>query len=82
MKIKSIRAGVHRLSVTVPLLKAPIVRNAVICEIETDDGYAGSGLTGGAYLPFAIVTARSATEPDSAAPPSSSTGPSSVETKA
>src|SRR5574341_1190993 len=57
MRIKSIRAGVHRLSVTVPLLKEPIVRNAVFCEVETDDGYAGSGLTGGAYLPFAIVTA-------------------------
>jgi len=57
LKIKSIRAGVHHLSVTVPLLKEPIVRNAVFCEVETDDGYAGSGLTGGAYLPFAIVTA-------------------------
>jgi hypothetical protein len=42
LKIKSIRAGVHRLSVTVPLLKEPIVRNAVFCEVETDDGYAGA----------------------------------------
>ena len=57
MKIKSIKAGVHRLSVTVPLLKEPIARKAVFCEVETDDGYVGSGLTGGAYLPFAIVTA-------------------------
>ena len=57
MKIKSIKAGVHRLSVTVPLLKEPIARKAVFCEVETDDGHVGSGLTGGAYLPFAIVTA-------------------------
>ena len=55
MKIKSVKAGVHRLSVTVPLLKAPINRNTVFCEVETDDGYVGHGITGGAYLPFAIV---------------------------
>jgi L-alanine-DL-glutamate epimerase-like enolase superfamily enzyme len=57
MKIKSIKAGVHRVSVNVPLLKEPMVRNAVVCEVETDDGHVGHGLTGGAYLPFAIVTA-------------------------
>ena len=57
MKIKSIKTGVHRLAVKVPLLKEPIVRNAVFCEVETDDGHVGHGLTGGAYLPFAIVTA-------------------------
>ncbi|HEY7657716.1 MAG TPA: hypothetical protein VH881_12675 [Burkholderiales bacterium] len=32
MKIRSIRAGVHRLYFTVPLLKVPIVRSAL------DDG--------------------------------------------
>src|SRR4249919_3230723 len=37
MKIKSIKAGVHRLSVTVPLLKEPIARKAVFCDVETDD---------------------------------------------
>ncbi len=41
MKIKSIKAGVHRLSVTVPLLKQPIDRKTVFCEVETDDGYVG-----------------------------------------
>src|SRR5574339_75607 len=57
MKIRSIRAGVHRLSVAVPLLQHPINRKAVVCEVETDNGLTGCGLTGGAYLPFAIVTA-------------------------
>ena len=57
MKIKSIKAGVHRLAVNVPLLKEPIRRKAIVCEVETDNGLTGYGLTGGAYLPFAIVTA-------------------------
>lgn len=57
MKIKSVRASVHRFAVTVPLLKEPIHRNAVFCEVETDNGLVGHGLTGGAYLPLAIVTA-------------------------
>ena len=57
MKIRSVKAGVHRVSVNVPLLKEPIVRNAVVCEVETDNGLVGHGLTGGAYLPHAIVTA-------------------------
>jgi L-alanine-DL-glutamate epimerase-like enolase superfamily enzyme len=57
MKIKSIKAGVHRLAVNVPLLKEPIHRRIVSCEVETDDGHAGFGITGGAYLPNAIATA-------------------------
>ena len=57
MKIKSIKAGVHRLAVNVPLLKEPIHRRIVSCEVETDDGHIGYGLTGGAYLPQAIATA-------------------------
>src|SRR3970282_802427 len=57
MKIKSIKAGVHRLSVTVPLLKEPIARKAVFCEVETDHGHVRRGLTGGPSLPFAIVIA-------------------------
>ena len=57
MKIKSIKAGVHRLAVNVPLLKEPIRRKTVFCEVETDDGYTGHGITGGAHLPLAIVTA-------------------------
>jgi len=57
MKIKSVKAAVHQLSVPVPLLKEPIRRKVVICELEADNGLVGQGLTGGAYLPFAIATA-------------------------
>ncbi len=57
MKIKSIKAGVHRLAVNVPLLKDPIRRKTVFCEVETDDGQIGHGITGGATLAFPIVTA-------------------------
>lgn len=57
MKIRSIQARVHQLEVRVPLLTQPIRRKAVLCEVETDDGHVGHGLTGGAYLPFAIATA-------------------------
>jgi L-alanine-DL-glutamate epimerase-like enolase superfamily enzyme len=57
VKIKSIKAGVHRLAVNVPLLKEPIHRRIVSCEVETDDGHTGFGITGGAYLPNAIATA-------------------------
>jgi L-alanine-DL-glutamate epimerase-like enolase superfamily enzyme len=57
MKIKSIKSGVHRLAVSVPLLKEPIHRRIVSCEVETDDGHVGYGLTGGAYLPHAIAMA-------------------------
>ncbi|MGH9806420.1 MAG: hypothetical protein ACRD9W_04040 [Terriglobia bacterium] len=57
MKIKSIKAGIHRLAVNVPLLKEPIRRKTVFCEVETDDDYTGYGITGGAHLPLAVVTA-------------------------
>jgi hypothetical protein len=35
----------------------------VFCEVETDNGIVGHGLTGGAYLPFAIVTAIEKVQP-------------------
>jgi L-alanine-DL-glutamate epimerase-like enolase superfamily enzyme len=57
MKIKSLKAGVHRFSVPVPLLAKPFNRRIVSCEVETDDGYVGFGMTGGGFLPFAVVTA-------------------------
>ena len=57
MKIKSIKATLHRFEVKVPLLKKPIHRQAVICEVETANGITGIGLTGGHFLPQAVCTA-------------------------
>jgi len=57
LKIKSIKAGVHRFSARVPLLAKPLSQRIVFCEVETDDGYVGCGMTGGQFLPFAVVTA-------------------------
>lgn len=57
MKIKAIKASVHRVGARVPLLEKPLWRTIVFCRVETDDGYVGYGLTGGGYLPFAIATA-------------------------
>ena len=57
MKIKSIKAAVHRFSAKVPLLAKPLSQRIVFCEVETDDGYVGCGMTGGQFLPFAVVTA-------------------------
>lgn len=57
MKIQSIKATVHEIDSKVPLLKHPLRRRIVFCEVKTDDGHTGYGLTGGAYLPFAIATA-------------------------
>ena len=57
MKIKSIKAGVHRFSARVPLLAKPLSQRIVFCEVETDDGYVGCGMTGGQFLPFSVVTA-------------------------
>ena len=57
MKIKSIKAGLHRFSAQMPLLAKPTESKIVSCEIETDDGYAGFGLTGGNNLPSAVVAA-------------------------
>lgn len=57
MKIKSIKAGVHAFPVTIPLVKDPIEnRKVVFCEVETDNGLVGYGLTGH-FLPLAVVTA-------------------------
>jgi len=48
---------VHRFSARVPLLAEPLSQRIVFCEVETDDGYVGCGMTGGQFLPFAVVTA-------------------------
>ena len=56
MKIKSIKASVHQYAVTLPMIDQPLEhRHFVFCEVETDEGHTGSGLTG-AFLPWAVVT--------------------------
>lgn len=56
-KLSKIRARVHSTPVTIPLLDEPIEdRRFVSCEVETDGGLVGFGLTGH-FLPHAIVTA-------------------------
>ena len=57
MKIKSIKASVHQIFAEVPLLKNPLRRKIVFCEVETDDGNVGYSLTGGGFLPWSVVTA-------------------------
>ncbi|MCH7543968.1 MAG: mandelate racemase/muconate lactonizing enzyme family protein [Proteobacteria bacterium] len=63
MKIKDIRASIHTISITVPLIEEKIEgygraeqRNFIFCEVETDDGIVGYGLTGH-FLAEAVVTA-------------------------
>ncbi len=47
MKIKTVKASVHRFPVTIPLIDEPIEnRKVVLCEVETDVGIIGRGLTG------------------------------------
>ncbi|MBI2510170.1 MAG: mandelate racemase/muconate lactonizing enzyme family protein [Betaproteobacteria bacterium] len=57
MKIKAIRAAVHRFEAKVPLMKKPLQRQAVVCEVETSGGIAGFGMTGGHFLPHAVTAA-------------------------
>ena len=57
MKIKNIKASIHQFPVTIPLIEKPIEnRRFVFCEVETDDGHVGWGLTGH-FLPSAVVAA-------------------------
>lgn len=56
MKIKDIKASVHQYSVTLPMIDKPLEhRQFVFCEVETDEGLKGCGITG-AFMPFAAVT--------------------------
>lgn len=56
MKIKNIKASVHQYSVTLPMIEKPLEhRHFVFCEVETDEGHTGCGITG-AFLPWAVVT--------------------------
>ncbi|MCH8097002.1 MAG: mandelate racemase/muconate lactonizing enzyme family protein [Proteobacteria bacterium] len=57
MKIKSLKASIHRIPLIVPLLEdGALKRDMVFCEVETDDGIIGWGVTGN-YLSAAVVAA-------------------------
>ena len=46
MKIKDVRVSVHRFETVLPIINRPgPAETRVICEIETDNGYAGVGMT-------------------------------------
>ncbi|MFQ6016631.1 MAG: mandelate racemase/muconate lactonizing enzyme family protein [Kiloniellaceae bacterium] len=56
MKIKDIRASVHRLPIYIPLFNEPIAhRNHVFCEVETDNGAVGYGMTARFLTPAVAV---------------------------
>jgi len=57
MKIKNIKASLHRFEVNVPLLKHKLRNQSVLCVVETDSGITGIGMTGGNVLPHAVVEA-------------------------
>ena len=57
MKIKQIKARVLQFPIYLPMIDQPTEhRVLVFCEVETDDGLTGFGVTG-AMLPWATVTA-------------------------
>ncbi|MCH8198365.1 MAG: mandelate racemase/muconate lactonizing enzyme family protein, partial [Proteobacteria bacterium] len=57
MKIKSLKASIHRIPLVVPLIEeGALKRDMVFCEVETDDGIIGWGVTGN-YLAAAVVAA-------------------------
>jgi L-rhamnonate dehydratase len=56
MRIKDIRASVHRLPIHLPLVDAPADhRDHVFCEVETEDGLVGFGMTA-RFVPGAVVS--------------------------
>ena len=57
MKIKSIKASLHHFDVKVPLLKKPLHRRAIVCEVEVSSGLKGFGLTSAHHLPHSVITA-------------------------
>lgn len=58
MKIASVKATAHHVEVPLPLFDKPVVtRRIVLCEVTTDDELVGYGLTGGQFLPWAVVAA-------------------------
>ena len=57
MKIKNLTASVHQFPVYLPMIDKPLEHRVfTFCEVETDEGYKGFGVTG-AFLPWSIVAA-------------------------
>ena len=57
MKIKKITASVHQFPIYLPMIDEPLEQRVVtFCEVETDEGLKGCGVTG-AFLPWALVPA-------------------------
>lgn len=58
MKIVDIKATAHHIEVPLPLIDGNVVtRRIVFCQVTTDDGTVGYGLTGGQFLPWSVVAA-------------------------
>ena len=57
MKIKKITASIHQIPIYLPMIEKPMEQRVfTFCEVETDDGLTGCGVTG-AFLPWAQVAA-------------------------
>ena len=57
MKIKKLTASVHQYPVYLPIIDKPLEHRVfTFCEVETDEGHKGCGVTG-AFLPWSIVMA-------------------------
>lgn len=57
MKIVKLTASLHEMPITLPDVDKPLEnRQFVFCEIETDQGITGSGITG-QFLPWSIIAA-------------------------
>ena len=57
MKIKNLTASVHQFPVYLPMIDEPLEHRVfTFCEVETDEGIKGCGVTG-AFLPWSIVAA-------------------------
>ena len=57
MQIAKITASVHQFPIHLPMIDKPLEhRVLVFCEVETDEGHKGCGVTG-AFLPWATVDA-------------------------
>src|SRR5918997_756672 len=58
MKIVDIKATAHHIEVPLPLFaKNVVTRRIVFCEVTTDEGLTGYGLTGGQFLPWSVIAA-------------------------
>lgn len=57
MKIKKISASIHQIPIYLPMIDKPMEQRVfTVCEVETDDGITGCGVTG-AFLPWSLVAA-------------------------